>query len=191
MSSVFQRCFTGAPPRSVLRISIATPSRIPYRAFSHASLRAAMDKAPSSSDQKSRITDWVKPGDKSGEFKRQASAFRNWIENKPGAEFPPEKGRYHLYVSYACPWAHRTMIVRRLKGLEDFVGMTSVHWHMGEKGAYFPVCETSPAKPGPAANYPRLALRDQGREATGRRCWPGPPPLRLYTPARHLPRSRP
>ncbi|KAJ4296852.1 S-glutathionyl-(chloro)hydroquinone reductase [Kalmusia sp. IMI 367209] len=92
------------------------------------------DKAP---DQKGSITDWVKPGDKSGEFKRQTSVFRNWIENKPGAEFPPEKGRYHLYVSYACPWAHRTMIVRKLKGLEDFVGITSVHWHMGEKGWRF------------------------------------------------------
>jgi len=93
-----------------------------------------MDKAP---DQKGSITDWVKPGDKSGEFKRQVSSFRNWIENKPDAEFPPEKGRYHLYVSYACPWAHRTMIVRKLKGLEDFVGITSVHWHMGQKGWRF------------------------------------------------------
>lgn len=90
----------------------------------------AMDKAPS-------ITDWVKPGDKSGEFKRQTSVFRNWIENKPGAEFPPEKDRYHLYVSYACPWAHRTLIVRRLKGLEGIVGVTSVHWHMGERGWRF------------------------------------------------------
>ena len=50
------------------------------------------------------ITDWVKPGDKSGEFKRQVSSFRNWISSDPGAEFPAEKGRYHLYVSYACPW---------------------------------------------------------------------------------------
>lgn len=50
------------------------------------------------------ITDWVKPGDKSGEFKRQQSVFRNWISREAGAQFPPEKGRYHLYVSYACPW---------------------------------------------------------------------------------------
>ena len=50
------------------------------------------------------ITDFVKPGDKSGEFKRQQSQFRNWIKNEPGAEFKPEKDRYHLYVSYACPW---------------------------------------------------------------------------------------
>ncbi|KAF9739735.1 Glutathione S-transferase omega-like 2-like protein 1 [Paraphaeosphaeria minitans] len=92
-----------------------------------------MDKAP---EHKGSITDWVKPGDKSGEFKRQTSVFRSWIENKPDADFPPEKGRYHLYVSYACPWAHRAMIVRNLKGLEDFVGITSVHWHMGQKAGW-------------------------------------------------------
>jgi len=46
----------------------------------------------------------VDPKDKSGEFKRQQSVFRNWIEDREGADFPPEKGRYHLYVSYACPW---------------------------------------------------------------------------------------
>jgi glutathionyl-hydroquinone reductase len=45
--------------------------------------------------------------DKNGEFKRQQSQFRNFIENKPGAQFPPEKDRYHLYVSYACPWGEQ------------------------------------------------------------------------------------
>jgi putative glutathione S-transferase len=95
-----------------------------------------MDKAPS-------ITDWVKPGD-GGEFKRQQSVFRSFIENKPDAEFPPEKGRYHVYVSYACPWAHRVLIVRKLKGLEDFIGFTSVHWHMAEKGAYLPLMLLAP-----------------------------------------------
>ncbi|KAJ6144672.1 glutathione S-transferase omega-like 2 [Penicillium chermesinum] len=72
----------------------------------------------------SKITDWVDPKDKSGEFKRQQSVFRNFISREPGAEFPPEKGRYHLYVSYACPWAHRTLITRKLKGLEDFISFT-------------------------------------------------------------------
>jgi hypothetical protein len=51
-----------------------------------------------------KITEWVRPDDKSGEFKRGQSAFRNFISRKPGAQFPPEKDRYHLYVSYACPW---------------------------------------------------------------------------------------
>ena len=85
----------------------------------------------------SHITQWVKPGDKSGEFKRQSSAFRDWISNEPGAKFPAEKGRYHLYVSYACPWAHRTLIARKLKRLEDYISYSVVHWHMGEKGAYY------------------------------------------------------
>lgn len=85
-------------------------------------------------DKKDSILNWVAPGDKSGEFKRQQSVFRNFIENKPGAEFPAEKDRYHLYVSYACPWAHRTLIVRNLKGLQDIIPFTSVHWHMGGKG---------------------------------------------------------
>ncbi|KAI1457557.1 glutathione S-transferase [Annulohypoxylon moriforme] len=85
----------------------------------------------------SKITDWVKPGDTSGEFKRQASSFRDWISKEPGAKFPAEKGRYHLYVSYACPWANRTLIVRKLKGLEDFITFSSVHWYMGEKGWRF------------------------------------------------------
>lgn len=54
--------------------------------------------------QAGKVTDWVKPNDKSGEFKRQQSSFRNFISREEGAKFAPEKGRYHLYVSYACPW---------------------------------------------------------------------------------------
>ncbi|KAI1172732.1 ubiquitin-activating enzyme E1 1 [Nemania sp. FL0916] len=92
-----------------------------------------------------KITNWVAPGDKSGEFKRQASSFRNWISDAPDAEFPPEKGRYHLYVSYACPWAHRTLIARKLKGLEEFVSYSVVHWHMGEKGWRFATLEDADA----------------------------------------------
>jgi glutathionyl-hydroquinone reductase len=79
----------------------------------------------------------VNPADKSGEFKRQVSSFRNWISREAGAEFPPEKGRYHLYVSYACPWAHRTLITRKLKGLEEIIPYTSVHWHLGSGGWRF------------------------------------------------------
>ncbi|KAI0888671.1 glutathione S-transferase [Annulohypoxylon maeteangense] len=93
----------------------------------------------------SKITDWVKPGDNSGEFKRQVSSFRDWISKEPGAKFPPEKGRYHLYVSYACPWATRTLIVRKLKGLEDFISFSSVHWYMGENGWRFPTPEDTDA----------------------------------------------
>ena len=55
-------------------------------------------------NQTSKITDWVKPGDNSGEFKRQQSSFREHISSEAGARYPPAEGRYHLYISYACPW---------------------------------------------------------------------------------------
>ncbi|OAQ87526.1 ubiquitin-activating enzyme E1 1 [Purpureocillium lilacinum] len=84
-----------------------------------------------------KVTDWVKPGDTSGEFKRQVSSFRNWISRESGAQFPPEKGRYHLYVSYACPWACRTLIARKLKGLDDLISFSVVHWHLAEGGWRF------------------------------------------------------
>ncbi|KAI1083637.1 glutathione S-transferase [Whalleya microplaca] len=93
----------------------------------------------------SKITEWVKPDDKSGEFKRQSSVFRDFISAEPGARFPPEKGRYHLYVSYACPWACRTLVARKLKGLEDFISYSVVHWRMGEKGWRFPTPEDKDA----------------------------------------------
>jgi glutathionyl-hydroquinone reductase len=64
----------------------------------------------------SKITDWVNPNDKSGEFKRGQSAFRNFVSRKPGAEFPPEKDRYHLYVSYACPWG--MIVLHRYRCIE-------------------------------------------------------------------------
>jgi len=109
-----------------------------------------MDKAPEQNNKGSSILDWVKPGDKTGEFKRPTSVFRNWIENKANAEFPAEANRYHLYVSYACPWAHRTLIVRQLKGLEDIISYTSVHWHMQEKGWHFaPASESVSGNTGP------------------------------------------
>ncbi len=63
---------------------------------------------------------------KSGEFKRQEDAFREWISNDGSTRYAAEAGRYHLYVSLACPWASRTVIVRKLKGLEDTIGLTVV-----------------------------------------------------------------
>jgi putative glutathione S-transferase len=63
---------------------------------------------------------------KSGEFKRQEDAFREWISNDGSTAYGAEADRYHLYVSLACPWASRTVIVRKLKGLEDAIGMSVV-----------------------------------------------------------------
>lgn len=84
---------------------------------------------------KEKITDWVSSDSKTGEFQRKPSVFRSFIQ--PNSEFPPEAGRYHLFVSYACPWAHRTLIVRKLKSLESIVSVSVVHWHMGEGGWRF------------------------------------------------------
>ncbi|MEM6761884.1 MAG: glutathione S-transferase family protein [Pseudomonadota bacterium] len=78
-----------------------------------------------------------------GEFKRKAAAFRNYLtaDGAPGPSgkggFKAEPGRYHLYVSLACPWAHRTLILRKRKGLEDMIGLSVVHWRMEEDGWTF------------------------------------------------------
>ncbi len=61
-----------------------------------------------------------------GEWDRQEDEFRDWVTRDGSSGYPAEPGRYHLYVSLACPWAHRTIIVLTLKGLEDVVGMTVV-----------------------------------------------------------------
>ncbi len=73
----------------------------------------------------------------SGEFVRQQDAFRRWIFPDPNSEFPPEPDRYHLYVSWACPWAHRIIIVRHLKGLQKMIGMSVVDPIRDEKGWAF------------------------------------------------------
>jgi len=78
-----------------------------------------------------------------GEFIRSESTFRNWVtrDGSPGSsgvgDFIAEPGRYHLYVSYACPWAHRTLIFRALKGLEDVISVSVVHPLMPEESWVF------------------------------------------------------
>ncbi|KAG1712626.1 hypothetical protein DVH05_000368 [Phytophthora capsici] len=62
-----------------------------------------------------------------GAFKREASKFRNWIERNSSAAFPPEKNRYHLYASLACPWASRCLGALYLKNLDDIIGLSIVH----------------------------------------------------------------
>ncbi|MGI9949388.1 glutathione S-transferase family protein [Vibrio hyugaensis] len=81
---------------------------------------------------------WYDTKSSSGKFVREDAGFRQWIKNKPDATFQPESGRYHLYVSLACPWAHRTLIFRKLKGLEKHIDVTVVcpdmlseGWQMG------------------------------------------------------------
>ena len=86
---------------------------------------------------------WYDTGATGGRFVRRESQFRNWVT--PGGSAGPsgqggykaEAGRYHLYVSLACPWAHRALIFRKLKGLEDLISISVVHWLMREEGWTF------------------------------------------------------
>lgn len=81
--------------------------------------------------------------ERDGRFKRKESRFRNWITADGGAGptgmagFRAEAGRYHLYISLACPWAHRTTIMRNLKGLESLIDVSVVHWLMRDEGWTF------------------------------------------------------
>jgi putative glutathione S-transferase len=72
-----------------------------------------------------------------GEFQRQEDAFREWISSDGSTAYPAAAGRYHLYVSLACPWASRTVVIRKLKGLEDVIGLTIVDPFRDEKGWAF------------------------------------------------------
>jgi len=87
--------------------------------------------------------DWLKEETKDGEFVRLDSVFRNWVtaDGSPGPTgeggFKAEPNRYHLYVSYACPWAHRTLMFRKLKKLEDIISVSVVHPGMGPESWKF------------------------------------------------------
>ncbi|MEL7316931.1 MAG: glutathione S-transferase C-terminal domain-containing protein, partial [Cyanobacteria bacterium J06559_3] len=96
---------------------------------------------------------WYDTASTGGRFERQASQFRNWVTADGSAGpsgnsgFKAEPERYHLYVSYACPWAHRTLILRALKGLEDMISLSVVHWFMGDRGWTFELGEGVIADP--------------------------------------------
>ena len=87
--------------------------------------------------------EWAHNDEDSGEFERDESAFRSWItpDGSPGPTgkggFPAEAGRYRLYISLACPWAHRANAVRHLKGLTDAIELNVVHWLMKDGGWSF------------------------------------------------------
>ena len=80
---------------------------------------------------------FVSETSESGEFQRQEDAFREWISADGSTPYPAVAGRYHLYVSLACPWASRTLIVRNLKGLQDAIGLTIVDPVRDDKGWAF------------------------------------------------------
>jgi putative glutathione S-transferase len=86
---------------------------------------------------------WYDTSASGGRFERSRARFRHWItpDGSPGPSgeggFRAEPDRYHLYVSLACPWAHRTLILRALKGLEQLIPISVVHWYMGSEGWTF------------------------------------------------------
>jgi putative glutathione S-transferase len=94
-----------------------------------------------------------------GELRRPPSVFRDWVTADGSASegahsFKAERGRYHLYVSLACPWAHRTLIMRNLKALGGLISISVVHWLMGEDGWTF--APGPGVVPDPVAHVPAL-----------------------------------
>ena len=89
------------------------------------------------------VEQWYDTESTGGRFVRKLPQFRSWIttDGEAGptgdAGFKAEADRYHLYVSLACPWAHRTLIYRSLKGLEDMISISVVHWYMADNGWEF------------------------------------------------------
>jgi putative glutathione S-transferase len=121
--------------------SIASTTRFARQAF--ASLRQsrylflyrALQMTEDKSEDQKNIRKWA---NQTGEFVRKPSSFRmNWISGDGSTGFKAEAGRYHLYVSYACPWAHRTLITRQVKGLSDVISVNVVDYLMGDKGWRF------------------------------------------------------
>lgn len=90
---------------------------------------------------------------KSGEFIRQAAKFRHWIKKEGTTAFLPEANRYHLYISYACPWACRTLMMRSLKGLEDTISFSYVDALVQANGWSFAVTEQATQDHLYQANY--------------------------------------
>ncbi len=89
------------------------------------------------------VDQWYDTKESEGQFVRTSPQFRNWITSDgsagPSGEsgFKAELDRYHLYVSLACPWAHRTLIFRELKGLRNIIPISVVHWHLARNGWTF------------------------------------------------------
>lgn len=94
-------------------------------------------KKVSLDDRKDWNNEWYDTESTGGRFERHDSLFRNWItrDGEPGPSgdggFEPEAGRYHLFISLACPWAHRTLITRKLKHLDDFISISNSNSYMG------------------------------------------------------------
>lgn len=117
---------------------------------------------------------WYDTASNKGRFARSEAQFRNWVtpDGSPGPTgrggFQAEAGRYHLYVSLACPWAHRTLIFRKLKGLESMISVSVVNPFMGEHGWTFEPDEGVVADPVQEARYLHQIYTTAEPEYTGR-----------------------
>lgn len=118
--------------------------------------------------------EWYDTSQSGGRFLRSSSQFRHWVTADGSAGptgcggFKAEAGRYHLYVSLACPWAHRTLIFRVLKGLQQFITVSVVHWFMGEQGWSFHAAEGVTGDPNLQAEYLHQIYSHADAHYTGR-----------------------
>lgn len=106
--------------------------------------------------------------DDDGRFRRSTTAFRDWIRADGSGEFAPDEGRYHLYASYACPWAHRALITRAIAGLEDVISVSIVHPFMGEDGWSFDEAPGTVPDPIHDADFLREIYVHAASDYTGR-----------------------
>jgi len=117
---------------------------------------------------------WYDTKESGGRFIRPEAQFRNWIttDGSPGPSgdggFKAERGRYHLYIGNACPWAHRTVIFRALKGLDDWISLSVVHWYMAEHGWTFAPGDGVIADPINNASYAHEIYRAANPGYSGR-----------------------
>ena len=114
-------------------------------------------------------TEWY-GSDERGHFVREDTVFSDQIRADGSSDYPVEAGRYHLYISLACPWAHRTLIARALRGLEDAISVSVVHWKMGDDRWEFRPDEDSDATDDPSigAQFLRELYAKADPDYTGR-----------------------
>ncbi|MFW6087855.1 MAG: glutathione S-transferase family protein, partial [Myxococcota bacterium] len=106
--------------------------------------------------------------DEKGRFIREDTQFRDRVTRDGSSGFPAEPGRYHLYASWACPWAHRTLIARKLRNLESAISVSVVDWFMGDDGWQFTDREGTIPDPIHHARYLREVYLKAKPDYTGR-----------------------